>query len=317
MSTTHSTTEESLPYTVVGGRHVDRGVSSSINLTLVVLNRGRSINRGGFFERLLDLGFADVLSVENAGSHYDVESLSQAHRDVRFLLLRRQTSLGEQVNVSMQEARGHFVYVIWNDMKVSGLSDAMQNALRARNYLCTAPLVRNQKSELLPTAMAPAFYRSRLKVLPLVPAYTGTPTLYPYDYVGIYNREQFVFSGGYDHRILSPYWQKLDFGFRAHMWGYTVHVDPQLLVSSAHAPVEDATPEESYKRFFLKNLSVRFSADQADLPVSRFPAFALKTGGGLYRSWRLFREVQNWVRENRYRFKQDARRVTELWEAER
>jgi hypothetical protein len=292
-------------------------VSSSINLTLVVLNRGRSINRGGFFERLLDLGFSDVLSVENAGSHYDVESLSQAHRDVRFLLLRRETSLGEQVNVSMQEARGRFVYVIWNDMKVSGLSDAMQNALRARNYLCTAPLVRNQKSELLPTAMAPAFYRSRLKVLPLVPAYIGTPTLYPYDYVGIYNREQFVFSGGYDHRIPSPYWQKLDFGFRAHMWGYTIHVDPQLLVSSAHAPVEDATPDESYRRFFLKNLSVRFSADQADLPVSRFPAFALKTGGGLYGSWRLFREVQNWVRENRYRFKQDARRVTELWEADR
>ena len=317
MSTTHSTTEESLPYTVVGGKHVDRGVSSSINVTLVVLNRGRSINRGGFFERVLELGFADVLSVENAGSHYDVESLSQAHRDVRFLLLRRHTSLGEQVNVSMQEARGRLVYVIWNDMRVSGLSDTMQTALRARNYLCTAPLVRNQRSELLPTAMAPAFYRSRLKVLPLVPAYTGTPTLYPYDYAGIYNREQFVFSGGYDHRIPSPYWQKLDFGFRAHMWGYTIHIDPQLLVSSANEPIEDATPDESYKRFFLKNLSVQFSADQAALPISRFPGFALKTGGGLYNNWRLFREVRNWVRENRYRFKQDARRVTELWEAER
>ncbi|MFW6223810.1 MAG: hypothetical protein ACOC4A_02865 [Spirochaetota bacterium] len=296
---------------------MDRGVSPSTFVTLVVLNRGRSINRGVFFDRLSALGFDDVLSVENAGSHYDVESLSRAHRDVRFLLLKRRTSLGEQVNVSMQEARGRFVYVIWNDMKVSALGESTQQALHARNYLCTAPLVRNQKSELLPTAIAPAFYGSRLKVLPLVPSYTGTPTLYPYDYAGIYNREQFVFSGGYDHRIPSPYWQKLDYGFRAHMWGYTIHVDPQLIVSSSHVPAEDATPDESYRRFFLKNLSVRFVADQAALPVSRFPGFALKTGGGLYRNWGLFREVRNWVHENRYRFKQDARRVTELWEAER
>jgi len=317
MNTTHSTTEESLPYTVVGGRHVDRAVTSGAQITLVVLNRGRSVDRSGFFDRLLDAGFSDVLSVEHAGSHYDVEALSRAHRDVRFLLLKRHTSLGEQVNVSMQEARGRFVYVIWNDMKVAAVSEAVRRSLGARNYLCTAPLVRNQKSELLPTAMAPAFYRSRLKVLPLAPSYTGTPTLFPFDYVGIYNREQFVFAGGYDHRISSPYWQKLDFGFRAHMWGYTIHVDPQLAVTGTRAPAEDATPDESYRRFFLKTLSVRFVADQATLPVSRFPGFAVRTGGGLYRNWKLFREVQAWVRENRYRFTQDARRVTELWEAER
>lgn len=317
MSTTHSTTDESLPYTVVGGRHVDRGVTPSTLVTLVVLNRGRSVNRGGFFDRLLDLGFSDVLSVENAGAHYDVEALSRAHRDVRFLLLRGRTSLGEQVNVSMQEARGLFVYVIWNDMRVQALSDAAKEGLRARNFLCTAPVVRNQKSELLPTAIAPAFYRSRLKVLPLAPAYTGTPTLFPWDYVGIYHKEQFVFAGGYDHRIPSPHWQKLDFGFRAHMWGYTIQVDPQLSVSTTQVPAEDSTPDESYRRFFLKNLSVRFSSDQATLPTSRFPAFAFKTGGGLYGSWKLFREVQAWVHENRYRFKQDARRVTELWEADR
>jgi hypothetical protein len=301
----------------VGGRHIDRGVTTTGLITLVVLNRGRSVNRGAFFERLLDHGFTDILSVENAGSHYDVEALSRAHRDVRFLLLKRKTSIGEQVNVSMQEARGAFVYVVWNDMRVHGLGEGLQDALRARNYLCTAPFIRNQKSELLPTAIAPAFYRSRLKVLPLAPSYTGAPTLYPYDYVGIYHREQFVFSGGYDHRIPSPYWQKLDFGFRAHMWGYSIHIDPQLAATSTQIAAEDATPDESYKRFFLKNLSVRFSSDQAMLPVSRFPAFAVKTGGGLYRSWKLFREVQEWVHANRYRFKQDARRVTELWEAER
>ncbi|MFO8065578.1 MAG: glycosyltransferase family 2 protein [Spirochaetota bacterium] len=317
MNTTHSTTDETLPYTVVGGRHVDRASNPTDLITLVVLNRGRSANRSGFFGRLLDLGFTDILSVENSGAHYDVEGLSRAHRDVRFLLLRRKTSVGEQVNVSMQEARGLFVYVVWNDMRVSPVTDGMREALRARNFLCTAPFLRNQKSEVLPTAMTPAFHRSRLKVLALQPAYTGTPTVYPYDYVGVYNREQFVFSGGYDHRISSPYWQKLDFGFRAHMWGYTIQVDPQFTATSTQVPAEDATPDESYKRFFLKNLSVRFSADQATLPLSRFPGFAVRTGGGLYRNWRLFREIQDWVRENRYRFKQDSRRVTELWEPEK
>lgn len=302
---------------MVGGRHVDRGVAAAGVVTLVVLNRGRNVNRSGFFERLLELGYTDILSVENSGSHYDVEALSRAHRDVRFLLLKRRTSIGEQVNVSMQEARGTFVYVIWNDMRVQSLGSGLTEALRTRNFLCTAPFIRNQKQELLPTAMAPAFFRSRLKVLPLAPAYSGAPTLYPYDYAGIYHKEQFVFAGGYDHRIPSSYWQKLDFGFRAHMWGYMMHIEPQLTATTNQIPSEDATPDESYKRFFLKNLSVRFSADQATLPLSRFPAFALRTGGGLYRSFTLFREVQRWVWENRYRFKQDARRVTELWEADR
>ncbi|MFP4637377.1 MAG: hypothetical protein ACLFM6_02960 [Spirochaetaceae bacterium] len=317
MSTTRSTTEESLPYTVVGGRHVDRAADPSTAVSLVVLNRGRSVNRGGYFGRLLDLGFTDILSMEHSGSHYDVEALSRCHRDVRFVLLRRKTSLGEQVNVSMQEARGRFLYVVWNDMRIGPLGEAMREALAVRNYLCTAPVLRNQKGDQLPTAMAPAFHRSRLKVLPLPPSYTRMPTLFPFDYTGIYHKEQFIFAGGYDHRIPTPYWQKLDFGFRAHMWGYTIQLDPQLVTSGTEPPTEDATPDESYKRFFLKNLSVRFSADQAVLPFSRFPGFALRTGGGLLRNWQLFREIRGWVHENRYRFKQDARRVTELWEAER
>ena len=81
------------------------------------------------------------------------------------------------------------------------------------------------------------------------------------------------------------------------------------------APVEDTTREQSYKLFYLKNLAIRFSRDSGALPRSRFLRYVLNSGGDVFTSAREFVNVRKWVEVNRYRFKQDARSVTELWES--
>ena len=314
MNTTPSTSDR--PYTVVGGTRTERAVSAAKRSTLVVLHRGGKYRRFELFEELRRLGFDEVLSIEPAGSSYDVESLANRYERIRFLLLHRDLSVGEQVNIGVQEALGRIVTIIWSDTEPE--RSAGRTALRLaeeHDLLCMVPMIRNDRSEPIPSLTAPAFDGGRLRVIPLPPSADGAASLYPAEYAGIYRRERFLQLGGFDPAISSPYWQKLDFGFRAYLWGESIRYHGSLrITASGGLTPENTTPDAGYRRFYLKNLSVRFRADEGILPLGRFPNFFSRTGGGLAASWSLFRSVQTWVHLNRYRFVQDARRVTELWE---
>lgn len=111
------------------------------------------------------------------------------------------------------------------------------------------------------------------------------------------------------------HWQKLDFGFRSFMWGEKIICDTSFRFAYRNEiPAEDTTPESSYKLFFLKNLCVRFQGDMGVLPYSRFLSYLFKSGGTFLQALEEFKMVRAWVWKNRYRYQQDARSVTELWE---
>ena len=78
--------------------------------------------------------------------------------------------------------------------------------------------------------------------------------------------------------------------------------------------MEEVTREQSYKLFYLKNLAIRFSRDSGTLPRSRFIPYLFNSGGDFISAGREFRNVRKWAEVNKYRFRQDARSVTELWE---
>jgi hypothetical protein len=305
------------PYTIVGRKREDRKLTLPPLLSVLVLNRGGRPYRNDYFRDLERSGSFEVISIEGQENSYDVEMLSKRFPMVRFLLLHRKISAGEAVNLGMKEARGRLVLVIWNDMLPGGpLSEALLARLLSSGRVCTVPHLQTTRFETVPSIVAPAFYRSRLKTLHMVPSTDAVPSLFPFDFCGAYDRERFLLLGGFDHRIVHPYWQKLDFGFRAHLWG------EELLCSTAlrirylgDHDSEDTTPDENYGRFYLKNLAVRFDGDEGVLPLSRFFSYASKQGGSLFSGIREFREARDWVRENRYRFCRDARSVTELWEA--
>lgn len=314
MSITPSTSER--PYTVVGGRRVERVAGAARKTSLIVLHRGGRYRRFELFDDLQRLGFDDVLSLEPSTDTYDIEALAQQYGAVRFLIPQETLSIGTQVNIGMQEALGRVVLVIWNDMELERSAGRVAVRLAEEtDHLCVVPLIRSDKGETVPTLSAPAFHGGRFRILPFTPGHDGLPSLFPADYVGLYRRKRFLSIGGYDPAIDTPHWQKLDFGLRAHLWGEHILYHSALRMSSlGRPPADDTTPDESYRRFYLKNLALRFRADQAQLPASRFLPFYVKTGGGMVPSWRLFRSLQQWVFENRYRYVQDARRVTELWE---
>ncbi|AEF85981.1 conserved hypothetical protein [Treponema primitia ZAS-2] len=332
MSTIPIIFNESLPsYTAVGGSV--RGASTGVSA--ILLNRGGRYPRRTLFKELEKSGFDYIISLEGPHDRYDLEELSGRFPFVRFILLKDQVSPGEQINLAVSELNSPLFFVLWNDLRILHGGDAAKisewlrfsreelrkapSGTRASGgtirRLCTVPVMQNSGMETLPTIITPAFFRSTVKPLHFPPHGEAQPSLYPFDGVGLYDRDRFIKLGGFDSSINSTYYQLLDFGFRAHLWGEEIRSTQLIRLSyDGEAEAEDTTTDSNYRRFYLKNLAPVFHRDSAHIPISLFPAYFLKTGGEIGAAWGEFNRNRLWVRANRYRFRRDARILTSLWE---
>jgi hypothetical protein len=325
MNTTSSTFKE-ITYTAVGG--TDRGASTG--LSAVLLNRTGRYPRRTLFQELEKTGFDYIISMEGPRERYDVEELSGCFPQVRFILLKENITYGEQINIAANEIPSSLFFTLWNDLRIlhSGgasrmaerLSLGQDDSQKANAYkrLCTVPLIQNSRFETLPTLVAPALFRDSVKTLTFSPIAEGKPSLFPFDWVGIYDRERFIRLGGFDVTIRRAYWQLMDFGFRAHLWGEEILSTQLIRVSyDGDIPVGDSASDESYRRFFLKNIAPLFRGDSAYLPFSRFLSYCLHSHGikgNIWTLWKEFSTARRWVKENSFRFKNDVRAITELWD---
>jgi len=325
MNTIPTTFNENLPsYTAVGGNER----RASTGLSAVILNRGGRYPRHSFFEELEKLGFDNVLSIENSSVRYDLESLSSGFPFVRFILPQEHLSRGEEINLAASELSCPLFFVLWNDLRFlrSGGAERMAERLLAGAHgekniykrLCTTPLIQDARSETMPTLIVPALVPEKktekvIKTIPFVPRKEGQLTLYPFDGIGIYDRERFIRLSGFDPYIKNSYWQLMDFGFRSSLWGEEIASTSLIKLSyDGLVPEEDSTADEGFLRFFLKNLAPVFKGDHAHIPLRRFPGY-LKRRGGLLAAWDEFSSARAWVKTNRFRFSSDAGIMAELF----
>jgi hypothetical protein len=218
--------------------------------------------------------------------------------------------------------------VLWNDLRILHGGDAAKisswflSAGGERRF-CTVPVIQTPSLETLPTLTAPALYRPRLvrrsreavKPLRFPPVAEAQPSLYPFDGVGLYDRDRFIRLGGFDRAIQNPYWQLMDLGFRAHLWGEEIRSTQLIRLSYDGEPYpEDATVDAGYRRFYLRNLAPALRKEAAHVPLRIFSSYYLRTGGGPLAAWEEFTENRKWVDDNALRFKQDARNLAAGWE---
>ncbi len=319
MSTTPTTSEPSSPgrYTIVSGSAKD--VLSFDGVTVVILNRGGKPFKSDLLSSLCELQIREVISVETSNQVFEMEALASKYTSLKFLMVSSEISIGERINIAVKEASGSYVLVFWNDMnlQIRSQADRIFRTASEGEFLCRVPLLMNSRKESVPTRFAPGFSKKRLEVYPLGAMKNRMPTLYPYDYCGLYNKQKFILSGGFDVQIKTPYWQKLDFGFRVFLWGDVIETGTNIKLSySGDIPREDTTRDEYYRRFFLKNLTLKFNGDSCNLPFSRFLFFLLKSGSGIFQAFKDYKAIRNWVDENSLRFKTDPYNLTELWEME-
>ncbi len=317
MNTTPSIIEK-VNYTVVGGRKDPTIRKGPSFISIVLLSRGGRVFRNEILTSLVKLNVYEIITIEGEGSGYDVESLSVKFPEIKFVTLRNITTEGEKINIGIEEASSKYVLVMYDDMALpaGGLSERLIERIADAGCLCTVPLLQSRKQLTVPTIISPAFMKKKLKIVHLPPSVDGMDSLFPFDYCGIYDRDRFIQLGGYDSRIAGMYWQKLDFGFRAYMWGEKIHCSTSFRIKYLdEIPQESITPDRSYRFFYLKNLTVRFTGDSGQIPAGRFLPYHFKSSEGFFTSLREFREARDWVYKNRYRFRMEAGSITEIWEA--
>ena len=176
MSTIPTIFNETLPsYTAVGGKER----FASTGLSAVLLNRSGRYPRRTLFQELEKTGFDNIISIESSPEHYDMEELSGRFPYVRFILLRREISLGEQINLAASELDSPLFFVLWNDLKIvaGGSAGRMAERLSGAHEdakepgtgekkspfkrLCTVPVIQNSRFETLPSLVAPVVYKKK------------------------------------------------------------------------------------------------------------------------------------------------------------
>ncbi|MDR1565883.1 MAG: hypothetical protein LBS48_01205 [Treponema sp.] len=328
MNTIPTTFNGCLPaYTCVGGNER----RASTGLSAVILNRPGRFPRFTLFEELEKAGFDYVISLEGTAKRYDLEGMAGAFPFVRFVLLRDQVSPGEEINLAVSELSSPLFFVLWNDLRIlrGGGAERMAERLllspeelsrkhdekNAYKRLCTVPVIQDSRFETMPTLSSPALVRGSVRAIPLVPGREGLQSLFPYEGIGVYDRERFIRLGGFDGTIGSFYWQLMDFGFRSRLWGEEIACTQLIKLSyEGTVPPGDSTAGEGYRRFYLKNLAPVFRGDFANLPLRRFPGYLRRSGTDFFSSWEEFSEARRWVRINRYRFQCDAKTIAGSWE---
>ena len=305
-----------LVYTVVGGPRPDRLLAAPHLLAVLVLNRGPRHARPDSLGEALELGAGEVITVDRSTA--DVDTLTREHPEVRFLLVREALTTGELINIGVTEARSRHVLVVWSDMRVDppGLARVL-SSIEDREATCVAPALLGPDGGPLPVWSAPTLRGSRFSVLHSRPVRAVGPTLYPFDYVGLYRKDRFLALGGFAPDIGTPYWQKLDLGLRTHLFGGTLQLDRELRMAyRSEIPPEDTTPDPAYRRFYLRSVAVRRRGGDAYRPRAALLPFLLRSGTGLLAAAAEFRECRRWVRTRRRSYRRELAELVELWGTE-
>jgi hypothetical protein len=317
MNTTHTITEHGpqIPYTVVGGARWDRVRRYPFPLTFLVLSRGDRLFRAELLKDLQSRGLGEILWVEGPEPSSEMDSLASEFPLVRFLLVKGPSTVGELINIGIEESRSPLVMGMWSDTRLASFPAALLPSLEKSAAVCAVPSARNARGESIPSWQSPVWKRRRLSLSFRIPRKDDEATLFPFDYCGVYHREKFRQLGGYDPAIANPYWQKLDFGFRSFLWGERVRGSMEISITYTGAPPEEnTTPDQGYKLFWLKNIAVRQRREMGVLPARRLFDYVTHSDTGPAYAVREFRAVRAWVRRNRFRFRRDPRELVERWE---
>ena len=307
--------ERQIDRTVLGGSRVN--ANAKMNISVIMINSSGSQFRIQTIEKLLNCGFKSIVSFEPDSDNFNIEDISHRFPDVKFVIPLEKVSTGDLINMGMSEVDSEYVLVIKDTINVPGgiLLPNLAERLTKDSVYCVVPRMLNYEKQSIPIQFVPSALKGKFRVDSFSYVVDGMPTLYPFDYVGLYNRDKFIKLGGFDYTITNPYWQNLDLSLRAWLWGERIQLSTTFQLSyTTDEPIENYTPDLSYLRFYLKNILPKFKADHGVISPLSFFLFMMNSSCGVIESIRQFSDAKNWVEKNKYRFTCDVQNLIEMWE---
>lgn len=307
--------EREVRRTVLGGS--EKKTKSNLEMSVLLLNSSGSHYRIPALDNLTKIGFKNIISLESRQQNFNLEDCVRQYPYVKFITPLEDVTRGELINIGLSEADTDFVLVIHDYMKIpSGVfHESIIDILKEKNCICVCPMFISEKYQSIPVQVIPKIEKNNLRFQSSAHTYDGCPTVYPYDFTGIYNRDKFIKLGGYDYTITSPYWQNLDFSVRSWLWGEKITVMPSLRIQfEQDVEALDSTLNESYLRFFLKNAAPQIRTDYAYIPINKFFNYFFSCRKNLIDALSDFIDARRWVNNNKFRFKKDIKVFVENWE---
>ncbi len=183
---------------------------------------------------------------------------------IRPIVFEEYTNAGQYLNSVMKQIRSPYCCVIWNDVDINiQLGEELTAWLLGKQCLCVQPLLLEEGQGMIPSVQVPLYHRQEgFDAVPEFPGEDGTPTLFPLDYMGIYDVERFKKVQGFDTRFEEGFWQLSDFGLSAWQRGIPscVHTVPAILYSHG-APMTNRTMTGHMKRFRAKHFGFELEGD--------------------------------------------------------
>lgn len=306
--------ERQINRTVIGGRVQPSEVT--MDVSVVLLNSNGSHFRMQTLETLSKCGFASIISIEPDSGNFNIEEISRRLPAVKFIIPLEKVTDGDMINIGMSEVHSSYVLVLRNSLHISALvlQPRLAEHLTAKGNYCIVPRLLDSSQNALPVQFSPSAQRGHFKIIPSAVVTDGVQTLYPFDYVGLYNRMKFIQLGGFDYTITSPYYQNLDLALRSWLWGEVTTLSTTFLLSyDESVPIEDMTADLTYLHFYLKNLLPRVRFDRGVIPDASFMTFLIHSSCGFFESRKQFKDAQRWVNTNKFRFHTDIQHLIENW----
>ena len=303
-------------YTVIGGGLTVPEQQSREGISIVLLGGGCPPFRQFLFNEICGMEALEVLSLETVPCPSDVPSLVQNHINLRFLVFPEETSLGERLNAAFREGKSSHYFVLTDNVlpEQKHLFSNIYSSIINPEQVCTVPIMIDSNGRILHAAVGPMPHNEVFDVLLTEPGKKETATLVPWYYNGIYNREKHFSLGGFDPLIGDPWWQLLEYGMRAWLWGEKITIIPGFKVRYTDEPLPvDMTVSPGYRRYYLKTLAVHHKGDSAILPRRHWTAYMQHYGDSYHAAKADWKEITWWVRSNRSRFQLDAVKLAEIW----
>ncbi len=266
-------------------------------LTLGILVRGDLAATWDLVEEVKQASPEMPVIISCTSSQAD-SSRKMLHQFSRTMIIQHHQARtpGEVVNEIMERSRSAWTSVCWSDMRVQ--TDRFLSPPADDHLLCRVPVLVDASSNMLPRTCIPF---GRDEHIGFAPLQEGVKTIMPFDYAGIYDTLQFRSIGGYADRFMQPFWQLVDFGSRAWLWGYSLEISDALrLQYQRRFPVYDQTRDLDYYRWYRRNCS-------------------MKRVRGILKHTRTFlhqraAEERQWVADNQHRFMRSMEEVISRWD---
>ncbi len=202
-----------------------------------------------------------VLTTEYRLDEYAIQA---DYPEVTFIVFQNDTTTGEYINAMAAECYTDYFLIVRSDMDLIAFDGASLLSVMAgkEHPAVICPVMLSSEAEVMPTLRAPFLRGKEIEpqaFLPDMESLKEQRTLYPVLQSGLYDRALFQRLRGYDCEIISEYYQSIDFGTRAWLFGYSVKLTKALAVRFPHriSIIEDRSECTGMNRFYTKALSIK------------------------------------------------------------